>query len=206
MAYIAAWMGKSKRTAERAVRVLKDRGLIHVVKYGYKSHGVGQASVYMLADLSVVHPPPKMADARANMHPPDSPVHPPNPDMHLPNRPHASATQDGGHDGNYDGVTHDGVTPPGLTHDGGLPPARAPAREDFGRSAVALVEEWIPGPLRLGGAKRLLVELIRDALQSGLDEGRVLDAIADWLSMPNASAYSLSPILDAALNGEGGAR
>ena len=53
--------GNSYRTADRAVRELKDAGLIRVIKHGWKSHGVGHANVYALAVLT----PPKTAQAKA---------------------------------------------------------------------------------------------------------------------------------------------
>jgi hypothetical protein len=54
---IQAAMGKSKRTAVRALERLKDRGHIRVVKRGFNSHGVAKAPIYELSVLT----PPKVA-------------------------------------------------------------------------------------------------------------------------------------------------
>jgi hypothetical protein len=48
---IAAAMGKTPRTAGRAIERLKGRKLIGIVKPGYKSHGSGHATDYELAVL-----------------------------------------------------------------------------------------------------------------------------------------------------------
>lgn len=48
---IAAALGRSQATAKRTTKKLRDRGLIEVVKRGYRSHGVGHATVFRLAML-----------------------------------------------------------------------------------------------------------------------------------------------------------
>lgn len=118
MAYIQAAMGQSRRSAERAIHVLKTRQLITVVKRGYKTHGTGHAPIYRLelpppttaeteSDASATldgvsaHdglPPLKMAET-------PSIVLPPNPDVLPPNGQGASAVLGGDHDGSlYDGI------------------------------------------------------------------------------------------------------
>jgi hypothetical protein len=67
---IQAATRKSKRTAERVIRRLKQRGHIRVVKRGFKAHGVAKAPIYELNELV----PSKVAQANGG----------------------ASATQDGG--------------------------------------------------------------------------------------------------------------
>jgi DNA-binding transcriptional ArsR family regulator len=49
---IQAACGKSKSTADRTIRKLKEAGLIRVVKRGYKAHGVAKAPIYELSELS----------------------------------------------------------------------------------------------------------------------------------------------------------
>lgn len=52
MTRIQAAMGRSHATAKRAVRSLKDRGIIGVVRYGYSREGTSHASVYVIYDPS----------------------------------------------------------------------------------------------------------------------------------------------------------
>ena len=59
LSHIQAVIGKSQRTAVRTLEQLKSRGLIRVVKRGYKSHGVARANIYELSVLT----PHKMAQA-----------------------------------------------------------------------------------------------------------------------------------------------
>jgi len=63
---IMAAVGCSRRTAERTIAALKKDGWIEVVQRGYNTHGVVRSPVYRLAEL----PPPKMAEAQANVFPP----------------------------------------------------------------------------------------------------------------------------------------
>ncbi|VEG55656.1 Uncharacterised protein [Mycolicibacterium aurum] len=59
LAHVEAAIGKSKRTAVRTLEQLKDRGLIRVVKRGYKSHGVIRPNIFELLVLA----PPRTAQA-----------------------------------------------------------------------------------------------------------------------------------------------
>jgi DNA-binding transcriptional ArsR family regulator len=55
----AIYTGNSRRTARRAIRELKDAGLIRVVKRGYKApNGEAKSSMYEMAELV----PPKVAE------------------------------------------------------------------------------------------------------------------------------------------------
>jgi hypothetical protein len=58
-AEIQTVIGQSQRTTERTLGLMRERGVIRMVKRGYKTHGVTRAPVYELALL----PPPKMAGA-----------------------------------------------------------------------------------------------------------------------------------------------
>ncbi|MDA4110179.1 hypothetical protein [Mycolicibacterium holsaticum] len=62
LAHVQAAIGKSPRTAVRTLEQLKDRGLIRVVKRGYKSHGVARANIYELLALT----PPRVAQPSDN--------------------------------------------------------------------------------------------------------------------------------------------
>jgi hypothetical protein len=105
MTRIQAVMNQSRTTAWRAVRTLKDRELIRVVKRGYESHGTGHANVYEVAVLV----PPKMKHATTDACATQDEtctgdVHVSNPAVHV-------SPMDGTHDG-----LNDGKEPP-------LPPA-----------------------------------------------------------------------------------
>lgn len=101
LAYIQAAIGKSQRTVVRTLGQLKDRGLIRVVKRGYKSHGVARASVYELALLA----PPRVAQAGGSGYATQdgattSDVLTPNPDVLTPSM---GGVLDGPCDGSLDG-------------------------------------------------------------------------------------------------------
>jgi hypothetical protein len=106
---IQAAMGKSKRTAVRALERLKQRGHIHVVKRGFKSHGVARASIYGLNVLA----PPKVAQATDDACATQDGV---SPNVLAPKRPCACAksecacaTQGGVLDGSIDGSIDGGA-------------------------------------------------------------------------------------------------
>jgi hypothetical protein len=104
--------GNSDRTADRAVRELKDAGLIQVVKRGYESHGEGHANIYELCMLA----PPKMAEAPDDAYATQdggSTTQCASAKIACASAKIAcaSATQDGEHNGTKDG-TKDGKEPP----------------------------------------------------------------------------------------------
>jgi hypothetical protein len=114
---IQAAMGKSKRTAVRALERLKDRGHIRVVKRGFNSHGVAKAPIYELSVLT----PPKMAQTTDDACATEVGVS--NPDVLAPKRQCACAksecacaTQggvlDGSIDGSIDGGARASAAPP----------------------------------------------------------------------------------------------
>lgn len=133
LAHIQAAIGRSQRTAVRALEQLKDRGLIRVVKRGYKSHGVARANVYELAVVapqdgacatqdgvstrpvdSPVDTPPKMAQAidgacatQDGVSTAD--VLAPNPDVLAPNPDVLTPPIGGAHDGSLDGEDDGGT-------------------------------------------------------------------------------------------------
>ncbi|WP_156669989.1 hypothetical protein [Mycobacterium sp. E3305] len=122
--------GNSSRTVDRAVSELKNAGLVKVVKHGYRSHGVGHASVYELLLL----PPPKTAEAtesacatrdgesKDDVLPPISDVLPPKSRVLPP-------PMDGEHDGPYNG-SFDGGARAGTRTDrpDGRPPVAPPKK------------------------------------------------------------------------------
>jgi hypothetical protein len=67
--------------------------------------------------------------------------------------------------------------------------------------AEALVEDWIPGELRLGGAKRVLVDAVADGLR-WLSEEDLAHVVADWLELRPPSSWRLRGLIDAALKGD----
>jgi hypothetical protein len=82
----------------------------------------------------------------------------------------------------------------------GLKPGCADASGAAARAA-ALVEEWIPGDLRLGGAKRVLVAAVLDGL-GGLGEEGTAQVVAGWLEMRQPTSWDLRALIDIALNGD----
>jgi hypothetical protein len=107
MSRIQAAMGhKSRSTAKRAVRSLKDRGIIGVIRYGYAREGKTHASVYVIYDPSAWV---TLSD------PCTAAQHGSNPAQHGSNRP-VSMGQigvsmghlDDPHDGSYMTELHDG--------------------------------------------------------------------------------------------------
>jgi hypothetical protein len=116
MSRIQALMGASRATAWRAMRRLKDRGLIRVVKRGYKAHGVGHANVYELAE----HVSPNMKHTTAGAcltqgetcqaaeHVSFHAEHVSNSAEHVSKPAIACFTQGETHDGLYDGL-NDGL-------------------------------------------------------------------------------------------------
>lgn len=126
MSYIEAAIGRSRRTAARALAQLRQRQLIRVVKRGYKSHGVARASIYELSVLV----PSRAAQAPVLGHAiqagtsvdlplvPDPGVLVPNPDVVVPA---LDGTLDGSIDGSIDGRSRSA----GIRHErDGAEPAR----------------------------------------------------------------------------------
>ena len=114
MSYIEAAIGKSRRTAVRALAQLRQRQLIRVVKRGYKSHGVARASIY---ELSVLVPSraaqaPVLGCAIQAGASGDLPLVP-NPDVLVPIPdvlvPSLDGTLDGSIDGSLDGCARTAV-------------------------------------------------------------------------------------------------
>lgn len=134
VSHIQAVIGKSRRTAVRTLEQLKGRGLIRVVKRGYKSHGVARASIYGLSVLA----PLKMAqstegacatqDGATNGH-----ALAPNRSVLAPNPRVVAPSMGGAHDGSLDGSLDGGARgpadvvtgPPGYRE---LPPDPEPSR------------------------------------------------------------------------------
>jgi hypothetical protein len=144
MSRIQAAMGASKSTAARAMRRLKDRGLIWVVKRGYESHGTGHANVYRLALFVSAEMTQATENACAtqddtckvdvhvpnpDMHVSNRDVHVPNPDMHVP-------PVGGNHDGLYDG-TNDGL------YDG-LARRVAPTKAKAAKRRTQIRDDYMP--------------------------------------------------------------
>ncbi|MCZ0730473.1 hypothetical protein [Mycolicibacterium iranicum] len=157
---IAAAMCKSDATAKRATRTLRDLGLLREVKRGYKSHGVGHATIYEIALLGSPRMTPAGGEelgslrvSRANVddestdrtvlgspivsRAPDD-VLGSNPDVLSSFRAGAGITQGDLHDGLYDGL-NDGSTggePKSGTSPGDLrsltnePPRKCPKHID----------------------------------------------------------------------------
>jgi hypothetical protein len=67
--------------------------------------------------------------------------------------------------------------------------------------ATALVEEWIPGDLRHGGAKRVLVGAVMDGLDFLGEEGTA-QVVANWLELRQPTSWVLRGLIDKALNGD----
>lgn len=118
---LAAVMDRSERSAKRAVRALKDRGLIRVVKAGYMSHGSGHANVYQLTMQGPSRAAHAPDDAGATLDGPGTGhVQGTNSDVQGTNRACAGDTLDVTHDGIHDGL-NDGTTKERRAHGTRLP-------------------------------------------------------------------------------------
>jgi hypothetical protein len=183
-AEIMATVGCSERTAQRIIAKLKKRGCIAVVKRGYKAPGQpARAPVYRVAEFR----PPIVAEADA---PSSRQTVPSSRQMETelpPNNGQAPATLGG--------------TPTSLPTARNQRPltnvaTRAHAQDGFGQQAVAIVEDFVHGRLRKGGAKRVLVDAVGEGLRRGLAEDAVIGLITDWQKNPGwPSSYRLCTML-----------
>ncbi len=129
--------GNSPRTVSRAIRELKNAGLVRIVKHGYKSHEAPSlATIYELSAL-YVHAPPKMAHAQGDVLSPKSDLLSPKQPLAVAKIALAVATQGGALDGMSDGSL-DGSLDGAVARAGARPPADA--------RGARLPANWQPPP------------------------------------------------------------
>jgi DNA-binding MarR family transcriptional regulator len=191
MSELETLTGLSRTTMSRAIRGLIAKECIQRTEYGSQ----GQASKYaMLSPESRSADATYLRGADATCDEPDHVAyHVANASDHVANAfDHVAPTQQprSAHATNPD-------TDLTIPTDNPETATRVRARE----RGTEIVNDFIPGLDRRGGAKRMLVEAVTDGLY-GLGEDRVLDLLAQWLELPRPDAYRLRGLIDAALKDE----
>jgi hypothetical protein len=206
MSRIQAVMGQSRTTAWRAVRKLTDRGLVRMVKRGYRSHGEGHATVYELARVHV----------SANMKHAPTDVHVSNPDVHVSNSASACFTLGETNDGLNDGL-NDGKEPPyptkRQTAPFGTPPdgrgkalAKLNQLKETARSADAyrIAEAFsasLPTPIETGLLGDIGVQ-IDNCLNAGISAPAIAAGLQAWTQSDSWSPTQIPRFVHKANNGQ----
>jgi hypothetical protein len=69
-------------------------------------------------------------------------------------------------------------------------------REHPEQRADQIVDKWVDGHRRLGGARAKIVGVVTDALLRGLSDTDVYDLLIEWQDMPSPDTYRLKALFD----------